>query len=83
MFKTLEFWRRRFKIDGGVKINSVNNDRLKPYENELIGSIILRIDNEIATDVESVSRFLNNKNEQQGISLQMINKNGQLIRIII
>lgn len=75
--------KKRFKIDGGVKINSVNNDRLKPYEEELVGSIILRIDNENATDVEAVSRLLNNKDEQQGISLQMINKSGQLIRIII
>jgi hypothetical protein len=27
---------KRFKIDGGVKINSVNNDHLKPYEEELV-----------------------------------------------
>lgn len=75
--------KKKFKIDGGVKINAVNNDRLKPYENELIGSIILRVDNENATDIETVSRALSNKDEQQGISLQMINKSGQLIRIII
>lgn len=75
--------KKKFKIDGGVKINAVNNDRLKPYENELIGSIILRVDNENATDIETVSKALSNKDEQQGISLQMINKSGQLIRIII
>lgn len=75
--------KKKFKIDGGVKINAVNNERLKPYENELIGSIILRVDNENATDIETVSRMLNNKEQQQGISLQMINKSGQLIRIII
>lgn len=75
--------KKKFKIDGGVKINAVNNERLKPYENELIGSIILRVDNENATDIETVSRMLGDKDEQQGISLQMINKSGQLIRIII
>lgn len=75
--------KKKFKIDGGVKINSVNNERLKPYESELIGSIILRVDNDNATDIETVSRALSNKDEQQGISLQMINKSGQLIRIII
>lgn len=75
--------KKRFKIDGGVKINAVNNERLKPYENELIGSIILRVDNDNATDIETVSRVLSGKDEQQGISLQMINKSGQLIRIII
>ncbi len=75
--------KKKYKIDGGVKINAVNNERLKPYENELIGSIILRVDNENATDIETVSRALSSKDEQQGISLQMINKSGQLIRIII
>lgn len=75
--------KKKFKIDGGVKINAVNNERLKPYENELIGSIILRVDNENAIDIETVSRILGDKDEQQGISLQMINKSGQLIRIII
>ena len=75
--------KKKFKIDGGVKINAVNNERLKPYESELIGSIILRVDNDNATDIETVSRALSNKDEQQGISLQMISKSGQLIRIII
>ncbi len=75
--------KKRFKIDGGVKINAVNNDRLKPYEDDLLGSIILRIDNDTATDIKTVSDLLSSKDENQGISLQMINKNGQLIRIII
>ena len=75
--------KKRFKIDGGVKIKGVNNERLKPYEDDFIGSIIIRIDNETATDVKTVSDLLSSKDEQQGISIQMINKNGQLIRIII
>ena len=75
--------KKRYKIDGGVKINAVNNDRLKPYEDDLVGSIILRIDNDSATDVRTVSDLLSSKDENQGISLQMINKNGQLLRIII
>ncbi|WP_395053522.1 trypsin-like peptidase domain-containing protein [Flavobacterium sp.] len=75
--------KKRYKIDGGVKINAVNNDRLKPYEDDLVGSIILRIDNDSATDVKTVSDLLSSKDENQGISLQMINKNGQLLRIII
>lgn len=75
--------KKRYKINGGVKINAVNNERLKPYEDDLIGSIILKIDNDTATDIKTVSDILNSKDEEQGISLQMINKNGQLIRIII
>ncbi len=75
--------KRRYKIDYGVKIKEVTNDRLKPYEDELSGSIILTIDGIKATDVESVSKLANDKHENQGVSIEMINKIGQIIRIII
>ena len=75
--------KKRYKIDGGVKISAVNNERLKLYEDDLIGSIIIRINNDVATDVKTVSDLLNGNEEEQSVSLQMINKNGQLIRIII
>ena len=75
--------KKRFKIDYGVKIKEVTNDRLKPYENELNGSIILTIDGAKATDVETVSKLANDKGENQGVSIEMINKMGQIIRIII
>ncbi len=75
--------KKRFKIDYGVKIKDITNDRLKPYENELNGSIILTIDGSKATDVETVSRLANDKGENQGVSIEMINKMGQIIRIII
>lgn len=75
--------KKRFKIDYGVKIKEVNNDRLKPYEKDLTGSIILSIDGTKATDVEAVSKLASDKDESQGISIEMINKMGQIIRIII
>ena len=75
--------KRRYKIDYGVKIKEVTNDRLKPYEDELSGSIILTIDGTKATDIETVSKLANDKGENQGVSIEMINKIGQIIRIII
>jgi Do/DeqQ family serine protease len=75
--------KRRYKIDYGVKIKEVTNDRLKPYKDELSGSIILTIDGTKATDVETVSKLANDKGENQGVSIEMINKLGQIIRIII
>lgn len=75
--------KRRYKIDYGVKIKEVTNDRLKPFEDELSGSIILTIDGTRATDVETVSKLANDKGENQGVSIEMINKIGQIIRIII
>lgn len=75
--------KKKFKIDYGVKITEVLNPNLQQYAEELKGSIILTIDNVKAIDVESVSRTLSNKDENQSVSIQMINKAGQLIRIII
>jgi serine protease Do len=75
--------KKRFNVNYGVKIKDVNNDRLKPYEDELIGSIIMNINNAKATDIETVSKLINNSDEQEGISVQLITKNGQIMRIII
>jgi len=75
--------RKKFKIDAGVRIKEITNDKLKPYYDELIGNIILSIDNTKATDVETVSKFLEKKDENQSVRIEMINKMGQIIRIII
>lgn len=75
--------KKNFKIEYGVKIKEVNNDRLKAYEDELVGSIILSIDGAKAVDVETVSRLMNNKDESQGTSVQLLLKNKQVMRIII
>ncbi|WPR71554.1 Do family serine endopeptidase [Flavobacterium sp. NG2] len=75
--------KKKFKIDYGVKIKSINNENLKQYTDELKGNIILSIDNVKATDIESVSKLLNKKDENQSIRLEMINKSGEIIRIII
>jgi hypothetical protein len=42
--------------------------KLKQYEDELIGNIILSIDNVKATDVETVSKLL--KEETQSIRIE-------------
>ncbi|RVT77648.1 PDZ domain-containing protein [Flavobacterium sufflavum] len=75
--------KKKFHVDYGVKIKSINNENLSQYAEELKGSIILSIDNVKAKDIETVSKLLNGKDEQQSVRLEMINKNGELIRIII
>ncbi len=75
--------KKKFNIDYGVKIKDVNNERLKQYADELKGSIILTIDGQKASDVKTVSDYIEDKDEKQGINIQMINKSGQVIRIII
>ncbi len=75
--------KKKFHIDSGVRIKEINNDNLKPYYDELKGTIILSIDNLITTDVEAASRILDKKDENQSVSIELINKLGQRIRIII
>lgn len=75
--------KKKFRISSGVRIKDINNDNLRPYYDELKGTIILSIDNVATPDVEAASKVLQNKDENQSISIEMINKLGQRIRIII
>ncbi len=72
-----------FHIDYGVKIISITNENLKQYESQLKGNIILSIDNVKVKDIETVSKLLNSKGENQSIQMEMINNKGEIIRIII
>jgi S1-C subfamily serine protease len=75
--------KKKFKIDYGVKIKNITNENLMQYQNELQGNIILSIDNVKATNVETVSKLLSKKDEGQSVRIEMINKNGEIFRIII
>ena len=75
--------KKKFRIDYGVKIKNITNENLMQYQNELQGNIILSIDNVKATNVETVSKLLNKKDEGQSVRIEMINKNGEIFRIII
>ncbi|SFE83128.1 trypsin-like peptidase domain-containing protein [Flavobacterium xueshanense] len=75
--------KKKFKIDYGVRIKSINSQNLKQYEDELIGNIILSIDNIKTTDVETVSKLLSKKEESQTVRIEMINKNGEILRVIL
>ncbi|MBK0369964.1 trypsin-like peptidase domain-containing protein [Flavobacterium agrisoli] len=75
--------KKKFRLNYGVKIKSINNENLAQYADELEGNIILSVDNVKATDVETVSKILNNKDDNQSIRIEMINKNGEIMRVII
>jgi serine protease Do len=75
--------KKKFNLTYGVKIKALTNENLRQYEDELKGNIILSIDNEKAKDVETVSKLLNKKEEAQSVRIEMINKSGQLLQIII
>ncbi len=75
--------KKRFRIAYGVKIKDINNEKLMQYANDLKEGIILSIDNAKATDIETVSRIMANKNDNQSIQIEMITSSGQVIRLII
>jgi Do/DeqQ family serine protease len=75
--------KKKFRIDYGVKIRSITDEKLMQYNDELRGNIILTIDNVKAKDIETVSALLKKKEEDQRMRLEMINKNGEIIRVII
>ncbi|RKS98846.1 S1C family serine protease [Flavobacterium sp. 123] len=75
--------KKAFKIDYGVKIKSINNENLEQYAEELKGNIILSIDNVKASNIEAVSKIFKNRDEKQSMRIEMINKNGEIFRIII
>ena len=75
--------KRKFRIGYGVRIKDINNDNLRPYYDQLKGSIILSVDNVKATDVQTLSKFLNKKEEDQSVNIQMIDRIGQVVQIIL
>lgn len=75
--------KKKFRIGYGVRIKDINNENLRPYYDQLKGNIILSVDNVKATDVETISKFLNKKDENQSVNIQMINRIGQVVQIIL
>jgi len=75
--------KKKFGINGGVKIKEVSNERFKNYENVLAGSIILSIDGKSATDVETVSKIIMNKEENESYSIRFLARNGQVFNIYL
>jgi len=75
--------KKKFRINYGVKIKEVNNERLNAYANDLKGGIILSIGNIKAIDVETVSKALSNLDENQTLQIEMLTVNGQVIRLIL
>jgi membrane-associated protease RseP (regulator of RpoE activity) len=75
--------KKKYRIDYGVKIKDINNEKLSAYANDLKGGIILSIGNVKAVDVETVSKALSNLDENQTVQIEMLTVNGQVIRLIL
>jgi serine protease Do len=75
--------KKKFRVDYGVKIKELNNERLNVYANDLKGGIILSIGNTKITDIESASKIFSNLDEKETVQMEMMTATGQIIRLIL
>jgi serine protease Do len=75
--------KKNLNINEGVKIKSITADNLKPYEDVLVGSIIIGINGTKISNISSLSDMIENKSENQKLILDLINKNKQRERILL
>ncbi len=75
--------KKKFRINYGVKIANVTADNLMPYSNDLKGSIILSIDGQKVRDMETASKILGTKSENERAQYEIIMTNGKIVRIIL
>ena len=74
---------KKFNIKQGVKIENITNDELSGYAAQLKGGIILSIDNMKATDIETITKILSKKAENQRSQIELITVNGQILRFLL
>lgn len=75
--------KKKFRINSGVKITSIENPRLEQFQNELTGAVILKINNIPVNNVQDVNKLVGDKSESEGIQMEIITNSGQIVRIII
>ncbi|WP_338378371.1 trypsin-like peptidase domain-containing protein [uncultured Flavobacterium sp.] len=73
--------KKSLNLDYGVKISKINNPELIQYQDQLLGGIILSIDGRKATDISSVSSYLNTKKSERA-QYKIMTQNGQVFSVI-
>lgn len=73
--------KKSLNLDYGVKISKINNPELIQYQDQLLGGIILSIDGRKATDISSVSSYLNTKKSDRA-QYKIMTQNGQVFSVI-
>ncbi|WP_339890010.1 trypsin-like peptidase domain-containing protein [uncultured Flavobacterium sp.] len=73
--------KKALKLDYGVKISKINNPELIQYQDQLLGGIILSIDGKKATDISTVSSYLNTKKTERA-QYQIMTLNRQVFSVI-
>ncbi len=75
--------KQKLGINYGVKINGINNEKLKAYENDLKDAVILAINGVKISDLEQAHQVLQTLKNQNNISLDILTVKKERIRLII
>jgi serine protease Do len=75
--------KKKFNVNGGIKIKTVSNPQYEEYADDLQGSIVVRVDNITAKDMKTVSEYLSKKEETDKTRYEIIAKNGQMYRFVM
>lgn len=75
--------KKQLKINYGVRIKEITDENYMPYYDELKGGIILSINNTKAENIDTVTEILSRKGPNDRMRVEMITKNGELVRFIM
>jgi S1-C subfamily serine protease len=75
--------KKTFNISSGVKIKNITSQELKPYEDDLLGGVIIGINGNKIDSISTLSDLLQNKSENQKVNVELITKNRQRVRFIL
>jgi len=69
-------------LNYGVKINGISNEKFKPYENELLNSVVLGINGIRIEDTEQANEILS-KSSGTPLRMDIMTQKGERIRLIL
>ncbi|KOS04662.1 serine protease [Flavobacterium akiainvivens] len=75
--------KKQLKVNYGVRIKEITDENYMPYYDELKGGIILSINNTKAENIDTVTEILSRKGANNRVRVEMITKNGELVRFIM
>lgn len=75
--------KEEWNINYGLKITKLLNSDFDKYKDELLGSILLSINDIKVENVNQVKNILNQSNQKQKIKVTLMNKNGEYLRLLI
>ncbi|AWA28599.1 serine protease [Flavobacterium magnum] len=74
---------KRYNLNYGVKIRDISNERFAAYANDLKGGIILSINNTKVKNIKVVNEMLDNLDDNESVQIEMLTRNGQVVRFIL